>query len=102
MINNATPETKLDGFAQQMNDLSSQLSTVYDISSDLRNAIGWYDDTDPIWGGPPSKKQLLAYATLLQQAYMNMAAITGLDPCEQFDDTKQRIRQSGEARVARK
>ncbi len=95
-----TPETKLQGIAQQMKDFSCQLSAVYEVSCALNIALGWYDDPDPMWGGPPSKRQLLANSIRLQQAYMNMAAITGLDPCEQFDDTKRKIRQFRGARKA--
>jgi hypothetical protein len=35
--------------------------------------------------------RLLAFAASVRQTYMNIAALTVLDPCDQFEDTKQRI-----------
>ena len=83
-----TPETKLDGIAQKLPELSQQLRVILDLSIDLKISLDWYDDPDPQWGGPPSKKNLLKLAHILRQTYMNMAAITGLDPCWQFEQTK--------------
>jgi hypothetical protein len=87
-----TAETQLDGLVQKLKELSHQLGVIYDISMDLDIYAGWYDDPDPIWGGPPSKKNLLKLAHILRQTYMNMASITGLDPCWQFEETKQKRR----------
>lgn len=84
-------ENKLNGFAQQMPDLAKQLCAVFDVSMDLENCADWYNDQDPTWGSPPSKERILAFAASLRQTYMNIAALTGLDPCEQFEHSKQRI-----------
>ncbi len=99
---NATSDNKLDGIAKQMRELAAQLNIVFDIASQLEFHCDWYEDSDPQFGGPPSLKELMVFADRLRQAYMNMAAITGLDPCEQFDDTKRKIRQLREARAAGK
>ena len=85
---NITPETKLDGIAQKLPELAQQLRVILDLSIDLKISLDWYDEPDPQWGGPPSKKNLLKLAHILRQTYMNMAAITGLDPCWQFEETK--------------
>lgn len=86
---NATPETKLDGIAKHMRELSVQLNTVFDIAFQLELYCEWYED--PQFGGPPTLENLMVFASDLWQAYMNMAAITGLDPCEQFEETKARL-----------
>jgi hypothetical protein len=99
---NATPETKLDGIAKQMRELSIQINTVFDVGLMLEVHCDWYEDADPRFGGPPTLENLMLFANRLRQAYMNMAAITGLDPCEQFDDSKLRIRKLREARAAGK
>ena len=93
-------ETKLNGFAQQMPEMSKQLCAVFDVSVDLENCADWYNEQDPTWGGPPSKERLLAFAASLRQTYMNLAAITGLDPCDKFEDSKQRISKAMNARSA--
>jgi hypothetical protein len=85
----AKTTTKLNGFAQQMPELSKQLCAVFDASLDLDNCAEWYNDPDTEWGGPPSKESLLALSDTLRQTYMNIAALTGLDPCEQFEDSTQ-------------
>lgn len=95
----AKTESKLNGFAQQIPELSRQLSAIFDVSMDLENHVSWYCVSDPTWGGPPSKESLLALSDALRQTYMNIAALTGLDPCDQFEDSKQRIRQSRESRA---
>lgn len=97
-----TPETKLEGIAQQMRDLSVQINTVFDVGLLLELHCDWYEDSDPQFGGPPTLENLMVLANRLRQAYLNMAAITGLDPCEQFDDTKRKIRHLKEARAAGK
>ena len=87
-----TPETQLDGISQKLPQLSKQMKVILDVSIDLQISLDWYDELDPVWGGPPSKKNLLAIVHVLRQTYMNMAAITGLDPCWQFEETKQKRR----------
>ena len=87
----ASTEKKLNGIAQQMSELSKQLCAVFDASMDLENCADWHNDPDPTWGGPPSKERLLAFAASLRQTYMNIAALTGLDPCEQFKQNKKSI-----------
>ena len=87
-----TPEIKLDGLAQKLKELSHQLAVIYDIGMDLEINAGWYDDSDPLWGGPPTKKSLIQSSKRLREAYMRLASITGLDPCWQFEETKQKRR----------
>ena len=87
-----TPETQLDGISQKLPKLSKQMKVILDVSIDLQISLDWYDELDPVWGGPPSKKNLLAIVHVLRETYMNMAAITGLDPCWQFEETKQKRR----------
>ena len=87
-----TPETKLDGLAQKLKELSHQLAVIYDISMDLEIYAGWYDDPDPLWGSPPTKQRLIQPSKRLREAYMRLASITGLDPCWQFEETKQKRR----------
>ena len=89
---NVTPEHKLDGITQRLPELSKQMKVILDVSIDLQISLDWYDEPDPVWGGPPSKKNLLAIVHVLRETYMNMAAITGLDPCWQFEETKQKRR----------
>jgi hypothetical protein len=59
----------------------------------LEVACGWYDDPDLQFGGPPTKDQLLTMASRLRAAYMNIALLTGIDPCEQLPSTKARFKQ---------
>lgn len=87
-----TPESQLDGISQKLPKLSKQMKVILDVSIDLQISLDWYDEPDPVWGGPPSKKNLLEIVHVLRQTYMNMAAITGLDPCWQFEETKQKRR----------
>lgn len=72
--------------------LSTQMSILMDLSLGLENACCWYNDPDPQYGGPPSKDQLLALAKHLKAVYMNMALLTGADPCEQLPSTKERLK----------
>ena len=87
-----TPETQLDGLAQKLKELSHQLGVIYDISMDLEICAMWCDDEHPNWGGASPKVELIRSAENLRRIYMNMAAITGLDPCWQFEETKQKRR----------
>ena len=89
---NVTPQHKLDGITQRLPELSKQMKVILDVSIDLQISLDWYDEPDPVWGGPPSKKNLLAIVHVLRETYMNMAAITGLDPCWKFEETKQKRR----------
>jgi len=49
----ATQKTELDGIAQRMPELSNQICAIFDACMDLEIAVGWYEDPDPRWGGPP-------------------------------------------------
>jgi len=80
-----TRKPQLDGLAQQLPEISNQLTVIFDAAMDLEISAGWYDDPDTQWGGPPSKNNLIALASRLRQAYMDISAIMGIDPCEQFE-----------------
>jgi hypothetical protein len=82
-------ETTLDGLSQKLPDFSKQLVAIIDKAMDLEASVGWYDQLDSKWGGPPTKDELRKTASELRQIYLNLASITGLDPCEQFECTKQ-------------
>jgi hypothetical protein len=69
------------------------MCALIDEAMQLEIACGWYDDPDPQFGGPPTKDQLSAMAFRFRAAYMNMALITGIDPCEQLPSTKDRFKQ---------
>ena len=92
---NLTPQHKLDGLAQKLKELSHQLGVIYDISMDLDIYAGWYDDPAPLLGSPPTKQRLINSSKRLREAYMGIASITGLDPCWQFEETKQKNSQKG-------
>jgi hypothetical protein len=94
----ASTEKNLNGFAQQLPELSKQLCAIFDVSMGLENCAYWYNDPDPTWGAPQSKERLLAFAASLRQTYMSFAALTGLDPCDQFEGSKQRISKARNAR----
>lgn len=85
---NVTPQHKLDGISQKLDELSNQLVEIFDNAIALEIYAEWYDVLDPEWGGPPSKESLLALSNTLRQTYTNIAALTGLDPCEQFKQNK--------------
>lgn len=92
---NVTSETKLDGIAQHLPKISLQLASLYDLAIDLEIKAEWYDVLDSQSGGPPiTKNELRKTAQKLRQIYLQIAVITGLDPCEQFEDTKLRRIQS--------
>lgn len=74
-------ESKLNGFAQHLPDLANQMAIVWDVAMNLRN---YYDE-----GMTLEQRQF--NANLLQQAYLGAASIIGLDPCEQFEETKARL-----------
>ena len=73
--------------------LSTQMCVLIDEAIHLEVACGWYDDPDLQYGGPPTKDQLSTMASRLRTAYMNMALLTGVDPCEQLPSTKDRFKQ---------
>jgi len=80
--------------------LSTQMSVLIDEAIQLEIACGWYDDPDPQYGGAPTKDQLSTLASRLRTAYMNMALLTGIDPCEQLSSTKDRLKRIGCAKGA--
>ena len=84
-------DSKLNGFAQKLPELASQLAIVYDMASNLTVACYWYNQKEGQYGGPPKLSQLQGMAEYLYSAYMNIAALTGVDPCEQFEETKAKI-----------
>lgn len=71
--------------------LSTQMCVLIDEAMQLEVACAWYDDPDPQFGGHPTKDQLSTMAARLRTAYMNMALITGTDPCEQLPSTQDRL-----------
>jgi hypothetical protein len=73
--------------------LTTQMCVLIDEAIQLEVACGWCDDPDTQFGGPPTKEQLSAMASRLRTAYMNMALLTGVDPCEQLPSTKDRFKQ---------
>lgn len=73
--------------------LSTQMCVLIDEAIQLEIACDWYDDLDRQHGGPPTKDQLSTMASRLRTAYMNMALLTGVDPCEQLPSTKARFKQ---------
>lgn len=81
-MNRASTESRLNGVAQQLPDLANQMAILWDVAMNLRN----YADE----GMTLEQRQL--NAALLEQAYLGMASIIGLDPCEQFHETKARLR----------
>ena len=77
----ASTKSKFYGIAQQLPEMANQMAIVWDVAMNLRNC------SDEMTLG---QRQFNAH--LLEQAYMRMAYINGLDPCEQFDETKDRLR----------
>ena len=84
-----TEETTLDGIAQKLPELSNQLVAIFDNALVLEIYADWYDVLDPEWGGPPTQSDFKKTSQDLREIYLNLASITGLDPCEQFECTKQ-------------
>jgi hypothetical protein len=80
--------------------LSTQMCVLIDEAIQIEVACGWYDDPDPQYGGPPTKDQLLTMASRLKIAYMNIALLTGIDPCEQLPSTKDRLKRIRAAKGA--
>ena len=85
-----TPETKLDGIAQQLPKLSNQLVEIFNKAMVLEIYADWYDVLDPEWGGPPTQSDFKKTSQDLRKIYMNLCLITGLDPCDQLLGTKQK------------
>lgn len=80
--------------------LSTQMCVLIEEAIHLEVACGWYDDPDLQYGGPPTKDQLSTMASRLRTAYMNMALLTGVDPCEQLPSTKDRLKRIRSAKGA--
>jgi hypothetical protein len=80
--------------------LSTQMCVFIDEAMRLEDACCWYDDPDPQYGGPPTKEQLSTMASRLRTAYMNMALLAGVDPCEQLPSTKDRLKRMRSAKSA--
>jgi hypothetical protein len=74
-------ESRLNGVAQQLPDLANQMALVWDVAMNLRNCSGELMTSE--------QRQFNAH--LLEQVYFGVAPITGLDPCEQFEETKARL-----------
>lgn len=87
----ASADAKLSGFAQKLPELANELAIIYDMASNLSIACDRYHDPHDQYGGPPTLFQLQNTAEILYSAYINIAALTGLDPCEQFEETKARL-----------
>jgi hypothetical protein len=69
------------------------------VRTDLEKCASWYCESEPAWGGPLSKESLLALSDTLWQTYMNIAALIGLDPCDQFEDSKLKISHIREVKI---
>lgn len=80
--------------------LSTQMCVLIEEAIHLEVACGWYDDPDLQYGGPPTKDQLSTMASRLRTAYMNMALLKGVDPCEQLPSTKDRLKRIRSAKGA--
>lgn len=74
-------ESRLNGVTQQLPDLANQMAIVWDVAMNLRNCS---DELMTL-----AQRQFNAH--LLEQAYLGTASISGLDPCEKFEDTKARL-----------
>ena len=79
------------GITQWQFNLEMQMAVVNDVASDLKIICDQYDDSDPQYGGPPSKELLQILAKRLSISYLRMAALAGQDPCEKLDATKARL-----------
>lgn len=86
-----TDDSTLSEIAQQQFNLEMQMTTLNDVASDLESLCSWYDDSDPQYGGPPSKEVLEILAKRLRLTYKKTAILTGQDPCEKLDSTKARL-----------
>mgnify|MGYP000249303819 FL=1 len=84
-------ESKLNGIAQQFPQLASQMAMVWDVAMNLRN---YADEVMTL-------EQRLFNANLLEQAYLGTASICGLDPCEQLEETKAKLKVNGAERGRR-
>ena len=72
-------------------NLANQMVEIYDQYTALEIACSWYDDPDLTFGGPPTREQLSSVAIRLKAVYEAIAQITGIDPCEQLKETRDRI-----------
>lgn len=85
-------EMNLNGFKQNLPAFNKPLMEIFDISMDIDMDCDEYELHDQNWIGPRTIKQLRNTSERLRNAYMEIAALTGLDPCEQFDETKKKIK----------
>jgi hypothetical protein len=90
----------LDGISQKLDELSNQLVEILNKAMTLEIYADWYDVLDPEWGGPPTQAELRKTAQELRKIYMSLASLTGLDPCEQFEEKLQNINQLRAVSVA--
>ena len=75
---------KLNGFKQNLIAFNKPLMEIFDISMDIDMDCFEYELHDQNWIGPRTIKELRRTAERLRNAYMEIAALTGIDPCEQF------------------
>jgi hypothetical protein len=86
---NITPQHKLDGIAQKLPKLSMELAVILGVAIDLEICCqDKYEDPDHPFSCPPTKEDLLEISSILRQTYLNIASLTGLDPCWKFEETK--------------
>ena len=88
------------GITHQNFNLKMQMTVVNDVATDLEILCGWYDDPDRQYGGPPPKELLAIFSKRLSNAYLKMAVLSGLDPCEKLDSTKARLAATREKRAS--
>lgn len=81
------------GIQHQLDQLANYMAAVNDVAMDLEIACGWYHDSSPQYGGPPSVDQLKNHAARLRASYGGMARATGVDPCEKLPSTIERLKQ---------
>ncbi|BDU57931.1 hypothetical protein LMORI2_09130 [Limnohabitans sp. MORI2] len=72
------------GIQHQLDQLANYMAVVNDVAIELEIACGWYHDSSPQYGGPPSADQLKNHAARLRESYGGMATVTGVDPCEKL------------------
>lgn len=87
-MKNVYASSPFNGLAQQLPEIANNLAILYDMASNLQIACDSYYDPDTQYGGPPSIESLLVTSRYLLDVYANLARITGLDPCEQFDEKR--------------
>lgn len=88
-MKHVSTESKLNGVAQQLPVLANQMALVWDVAMNLRNCSG----------EPMTLEQRHFNAHLLEQTYLRIASISGLDPCEQYQTTKAKLKAVSAERV---